>query len=113
MSDVAVPGYEEMEPIYDDARGAGAGDAWGDGFGMQVITLPPGWEGTKHRSRRRSGASSDNPQVSTAQPRAGRRRSRSPGWVLRKMETPSWGRVRTVVQAVFGGSRCRKVRVNR
>lgn len=45
MADVAVATFEEMEPIYDGiarrARATLGVTAWG----MQLITLPPDWEG--------------------------------------------------------------------
>ncbi len=45
MADVTVASFEEMEPIYDGlalrARATLGVSAWG----MQVLTLPPSWEG--------------------------------------------------------------------
>ena len=45
MTDVTVASIEEMEPIYDGlarrARATLGVSAWG----MQVFTLPPGWDG--------------------------------------------------------------------
>jgi hypothetical protein len=43
MADVIVASFEEMEPIYDGlARRATLGVT---SFGMQVMTLPPNWDG--------------------------------------------------------------------
>ena len=45
MADVTVAAIEEMEPIYDGLARRARATLGVSSFGMQVMTLPPGWEG--------------------------------------------------------------------
>ena len=45
MADVTVAAIEEMEAIYDGLARRARATLGVSSFGMQVMTLPPGWEG--------------------------------------------------------------------
>src|SRR5262245_50616294 len=45
MADVTVATIEEMEPIYDGVMRRARATLGVTGWGMQVLTLPPNWDG--------------------------------------------------------------------
>lgn len=45
MPDVTVAGFDEMEPIYEGIARRARATLGVSAFGMQVMTLPAGWEG--------------------------------------------------------------------
>ena len=45
MVDVTVASFEEMEPIYDGLARRARASLGVTGWGMQVMTLPPNWDG--------------------------------------------------------------------
>jgi mannose-6-phosphate isomerase-like protein (cupin superfamily) len=45
MSDVTVASFEEMEPIYDGLARRARATLGVTAFGMQVLNLPPQWDG--------------------------------------------------------------------
>jgi mannose-6-phosphate isomerase-like protein (cupin superfamily) len=45
MADVTVASFEEMEPIYDGLARRARATLGVTAFGMQVMTLPPAWDG--------------------------------------------------------------------
>jgi len=45
MADVTVASFEEMEPIYDGLARRARASLGVTGWGMQVMTLPPNWDG--------------------------------------------------------------------
>jgi mannose-6-phosphate isomerase-like protein (cupin superfamily) len=45
MADVTVLGFEDMEPIYDGLARRARAALGVTSFGMQVMTLPPDWDG--------------------------------------------------------------------
>ena len=45
MVDVTVASFEEMEPIYDGLARRARASLGVSGWGMQVMTLPPNWDG--------------------------------------------------------------------
>lgn len=45
MADVTVASFEEMEPIYDGLARRARATLGVTGWGMQLITLPPSWDG--------------------------------------------------------------------
>jgi mannose-6-phosphate isomerase-like protein (cupin superfamily) len=45
MADVTVASFEEMEPIYDGIARRARATLGVTAFGMQVMDLPPNWEG--------------------------------------------------------------------
>jgi mannose-6-phosphate isomerase-like protein (cupin superfamily) len=45
MADVTVAAFEEMEPIYDGLARRARASLGVTGWGMQVMTLPPNWDG--------------------------------------------------------------------
>jgi hypothetical protein len=50
MADVTVASFEDMEPIFDGLARRARATLGVTSFGMQVMTLPPNWEGyPKHR----------------------------------------------------------------
>ncbi len=50
MADVTVASFEEMEPIYEGIARRARASLGVTSFGMQVLTLPPDWDGyPRHR----------------------------------------------------------------
>ena len=50
MADLTVASFEEMEPIYDGLARRARATLGVSAFGMQVMSLPPNWDGyPKHR----------------------------------------------------------------
>src|SRR3989442_1195487 len=45
MADVTVASFEEMEPIYEGLARRARASLGVSSFGMQVMTLPPDWDG--------------------------------------------------------------------
>ena len=45
MADVSVAAFEEMEPIYEGLARRARATLGVSGWGMQVMTLPPNWDG--------------------------------------------------------------------
>ena len=45
MVDVTVASFEDMEPIYDGLARRARASLGVSGWGMQVMTLPPNWDG--------------------------------------------------------------------
>jgi hypothetical protein len=45
MADVTVASFEEMEPIYEGLARRARASLGVSGWGMQVFTLPPNWDG--------------------------------------------------------------------
>ena len=45
MADVTVASFEQMEPIYDGLARRARATLGVSGWGMQVMTLPPNWDG--------------------------------------------------------------------
>src|SRR5712691_874386 len=45
MADVTVASFEEMEPIYEGLARRARATLGVTSFGMQVMTLPPNWDG--------------------------------------------------------------------
>ena len=45
MADVTVAAIDEMEPVYDGLMRRARATLGVTGWGMQVLTLPPNWDG--------------------------------------------------------------------
>ncbi len=50
MADVTVASFEEMEPIYGGLARRARASLGVTGWGMQVMTLPPNWDGYPNHS---------------------------------------------------------------
>jgi mannose-6-phosphate isomerase-like protein (cupin superfamily) len=50
MADVTVAAFEDMEAIYDGLARRARASLGVSGWGMQVMTLPPNWEGYPNHS---------------------------------------------------------------
>ena len=69
MADVTAAPFEEMEPIYDGLARRARATLGVTSFGMQVLTLPPDWDG--YPNHRHDASASDANQEEVYIPLAG------------------------------------------
>jgi hypothetical protein len=63
VADVTVASFEEMEPIYDGLARRARATLGVSGWGMQLMTLPPNWDGYPNHSHRAGGQDANQEEV--------------------------------------------------